>query len=213
MPETVALIDYGAGNLPSVHRALDVAARAAQLSIHVAETSRPEGVRNADRIVIPGVGHFRDCAKGIAARSGLLEAIEERSRQDAQPTLGICVGMQLMATTGLEDGSTKGFGWVNGTVRSINSDGLPIPHMGWNSISIERPHPVVTGLKPNAHAYFVHSFAMEVEDASDCVATTHYGESITAIIANESCVGTQFHPEKSQATGLKLIENWLTWKP
>ncbi|MDE0780374.1 MAG: imidazole glycerol phosphate synthase subunit HisH, partial [Alphaproteobacteria bacterium] len=180
-------------------------------------TSDPEVVANADRVVLPGVGAFRDCREGLEAKDGLLDALEESVRQKCRPFLGICVGMQLMATTGLEYGKTAGFGWIPGEVVSVvpRDNSLKIPHMGWNELDLpDDPHPLLSGLgSGRPHAYFVHSFQLKAENSRDVLATVEYGGAITAAVGQDNMVGTQFHPEKSQAVGLALISAFLRWAP
>lgn len=215
--ETVAIIDYGSGNLRSAAKAFERSAREAELDRDIRVTDDPGIVAAADRVVLPGVGAFRDCRDGLAARAGLLEALHEAVRVRAQPFLGICVGMQLMATRGLEHGETDGFGWIPGEVRAIapNDMALKIPHMGWNELIVPAdPHPLLADLGgPHPHAYFVHSYQLVAENPGDVLATVEYGGTITAAVGRENMIGTQFHPEKSQATGLALISAFLRWSP
>jgi glutamine amidotransferase len=209
---TVAVIDYGSGNL---HSAAKTVERAAAGSERVAITSDPDEVRRADRIVLPGQGAFADCKAGLDAIPGLTEAIVEAVEQRARPIFGICVGMQLMADVGLELGSTAGFGWIAGRVARIEvkDPAIKMPHMGWNELALRREHPVFAGIAPGAHAYFCHSFHMECDDPADLLATTDYGTTVTAAVARANRVATQFHPEKSQALGLALLANFLKWRP
>ena len=209
---TVALIDYGSGNLASAAKAL---ARAADGKHDILTTSDPQIVLDAERVVLPGVGAFADCMKGLSAMPGMVEALREKVLKDGAPFLGICVGMQLLATVGVEFGRHAGLGWIAGEVVKITPSDpkLKIPHMGWNELKIERKHPLLEGISPGAHAYFVHSYQLVPALPEDLVATTDYGGSLTAMVANENIAGTQFHPEKSQATGLKLLANFLSWKP
>ncbi len=213
----IAIIDYGSGNLRSAAKAFERAASEAEISAQVLVTSNPEDVLDADRILLPGVGAFADCLAGVTGITGMMAALTEVVIQDARPFLGICVGMQLMATRGLEHGTHPGFDWIKGEVKLIEpSDAsLKIPHMGWNTIQIERPHPVFEGLGTGDldHAYFVHSYHFEPDNADALIATTNYGTPVTAAIGRDNLVGTQFHPEKSQATGLRLISNFLKWSP
>jgi imidazole glycerol-phosphate synthase subunit HisH len=199
---SVALIDYGAGNLRSVHNALN-AAGAARVEV----TADPEVVLRADRIVLPGVGAYGACAAGLRAIPGMVEALDQRVRRDAVPFLGVCVGMQLMADRGEEMGSHAGLGWIAGTVRALPaSPQLRVPHMGWNDVVPTHPHPLI---EPG-EAYFLHSFAF---DGDDVLATTDHGGPVTAAIGRDTCLGVQFHPEKSQRYGLALIERFLAWRP
>jgi glutamine amidotransferase len=209
----IALIDYGSGNLASAAKAL---ARAAGPSgPDIVTTADPEVVRGAERIVLPGVGAFADCMRGLSAVPGMVDVLRERVLKQGAPFLGICVGMQLLATVGREFGDHAGFGWIAGEVVKITPDdpSLKIPHMGWNELKILRKHAVLDGIPDGANVYFVHSFQMKPALPEDLLATTDYGGPITAVIGNENIVGTQFHPEKSQAHGLKLLENFLRWKP
>lgn len=199
---SVALIDYGAGNLQSVHNALKAAGAAA---IHV--TADPEVVLRADRVVLPGVGAYGACAAGLRAIPGMVEALEQRVRRDAAPFLGVCVGMQLMADRGEEMGVHDGLGWIAGTVRALPaSPRLRVPHMGWNDVVPAAAHPLI---EPG-EAYFLHSFAF---DGDDVLATTDHGGPVTAAIGRDNYLGVQFHPEKSQRYGLALIERFLAWRP
>jgi len=213
---TVAIIDYGSGNLRSAAKAFERAAGEVGRQQPVLVTSDPERVREADRVVLPGVGAFGDCRRGLFAVDGMVEALTERVVEQGHPFLGICVGMQLMASLGLEHGRHPGLGWIAGTVVALQprEPSLKIPHMGWNDLAITRSdHPVMAGIADGAHAYFVHSFHF-VPDMAGCVlATTDYGQTVTAAVGRDNMVGTQFHPEKSQETGLRLIGNFLTWSP
>jgi len=209
---TVALIDYGSGNLASAAKAL---ARAANGKSEIVTTADPEVVKDAERVVLPGVGAFADCMKGLSAVPGMVEALREKVLKEGAPFLGICVGMQLMATVGVEFGRHAGLGWIAGEVVKIAPDdpNLKIPHMGWNELNILTKHPLLKGIETGAHAYFVHSFELKAALPEDLIATTDYGGPLTAMVGNENIAGTQFHPEKSQATGLKLLENFLSWRP
>ncbi len=210
----IALIDYGSGNVHSAARALALAADAAGGRHEVVLTADPDLVIRADRIVLPGVGHFGDCRAAIEARSGLLDAMDEAVNGDSTPFLGICVGMQLMADFGLEDGEHRGFGWIHGRVEPLPQIAdARIPHMGWNEIEPRGGHPVLAGLSPDAHAYFVHSYRYVPEDEGAIVAVSHHGVPFAAAIASETKIGTQFHPEKSQAVGLAILTNFLRWAP
>ena len=215
---SVAIIDYGSGNLHSARKAFERAAREAGLSREVRVTARPEEVLGADHVVLPGVGAFADCRRGLDGVSGMVEALDEAVRQKGKPFLGICVGAQLMATRGLEHEVVAGLNWIAGDVAPIKprDSGLKIPHMGGNTLDLRGSHPLLEGVKtgPNGlHAYFVHSFQLYADDAGDVVATADYGGPVTAIIARGNIAGTQFHPEKSQTLGLKLIANFLKWRP
>ncbi|MCK0070201.1 imidazole glycerol phosphate synthase subunit HisH [Kordiimonas laminariae] len=218
MSETAAIIDYGSGNLRSAEKALARAAKEAGLNTNVIVTDSPEAVLKADRIILPGVGAFADCRRGLLAIDGLKDAIREQVRENGKPFLGICVGMQLMAEEGHEHGIHKGMGWVNGTVKPMQptDTNLKIPHMGWNEVSVTeagKAHPVASVLNADDHAYFVHSFHMELADENALLATTQYGGQVTAIVGKDNMIGTQFHPEKSQTVGLKFLKAFLEWQP
>ena len=214
---TIALIDYGSGNLRSAAKAFERVVRELGRSDAVAVTADPDVVAKADRVVLPGVGAFADCRAGIAAIDGMMAALDEAVIVRAQPFLGICVGMQLMATTGFEFGETPGLGWIPGAVKALDpaDKTLKIPHMGWNELFWVgyREHPVLKDLANGQHAYFVHSYQFVPETAEHLLAVTDYGGPVTAAVGRDNLVGTQFHPEKSQAVGLKLIENFLKWTP
>jgi glutamine amidotransferase len=215
---SVAIIDYGSGNLHSAAKAFERAAREAGIAEAIAVTSDPDAVRRADRVVLPGVGAFADCRRGLDAVSGMVDALDESVRARGRPFFGICVGMQLMAARGLEHETSEGLGWIRGDVKALQPDdpSLKIPHMGWNTLDRQRDHAVLEGIATGPeglHAYFVHSYALQAEDGDDVVAVSPYGGPVTAVVAKENLVGTQFHPEKSQALGLKLIANFLRWRP
>jgi imidazole glycerol-phosphate synthase subunit HisH len=208
-----ALIDYGSGNLASAAKAL---ARAAAGTGHeIVTTADPEIVRNAERIVLPGVGAFADCMRGLSAVPGMIEALREKVLKQGAPFLGICVGMQLLATVGREFGDHAGLGWIAGEVVKItpNDATLKIPHMGWNELNILRSHALLDGIAGGANVYFVHSFQLKPALEDNLLATTDYGGPLTAMVGNENIAGTQFHPEKSHAAGIRLLENFLCWKP
>ena len=209
----VAVVDYGSGNLASASRALAAAADRAGIAAEVQVTADPDAVARADRVVLPGQGAFADCAQGLAAVPGMRDAIE-RSADAGRPFLGICVGMQLMAERGLEHGATPGFGWVSGEVAAMDPPGLRLPQMGWNALDFaEGAHPLLDGLQPGDHAYFVHSYALRGGDAGDLVATAEYGGAVPALVARGNRAGTQFHVEKSQEVGLRILGNFLRWAP
>jgi glutamine amidotransferase len=215
---TVAIVDYGSGNLHSAAKAFERAARESGRDQSILVTSDPDAVRRADRIVLPGVGAFADCRRGLDAVEGMIEAIEESVRRKGRPFLGICVGMQLMAERGREYRVTEGLGWIAGEVDRIapKDPGLKIPHMGWNTLSPLQPHPLLEGIAvgpQGLHGYFVHSYHLDVADRHDLVAEADYGGPVTAIVARDTYAGTQFHPEKSQRLGLALIANFLQWAP
>lgn len=210
----VALIDYGSGNLHSAERALRKATLAGKKTREIRVTSSPEAIANADRIILPGVGHFADCAMNLRAVNGLVDALEEAVIKRGVPFFGICVGQQLLATRGLEDGETPGLDWIPGDVDRIQpGQGLRIPHMGWNELKIERRHPVLEGLGAEPHVYFTHSYAYRSASDDHVAATTDYGEKLIAAVARDNLFATQFHPEKSQSVGLKLLENFILWDP
>lgn len=215
--ETVAIIDYGSGNLRSAAKAFERSAREAGLAREIVVTQDADVVAGADRVVLPGVGAFRDCREGLAARDGMLDALHMAVRTRAQPFLGICVGMQLMATRGLEHGETPGFDWIPGDVVPIapSDPGLKIPHMGWNELDITaRNHPLLSAFADQSpHAYFVHSYHLAASNPGDVLARVDYGGAITAAVGHDNMIGTQFHPEKSQQTGLALIHAFLRWAP
>mgnify|MGYP000998474965 FL=1 len=211
---TTALVDYDSGNLHSAQKAFErMAAEVGAGPIIV--TSDPDVVARADRIVLPGDGAFPHCRAELFARTGLAEAIAEAVTARARPFFGICVGMQMMATTGHEYEPTAGFGWVAGDICKINpsDSALKVPHMGWNDLVIDHPHPVLEGITTGDHAYFVHSYAMTVADPAHRLAHVDYGGDITAMIGRDTMIGTQFHPEKSQTAGLRMIGNFLRWAP
>jgi glutamine amidotransferase len=214
----VAIIDYGSGNLRSATKAFERAAREAGISAEIDLTDKPERVASADRVVLPGVGAYADCRRGLAAVDGMEQALTEAVEQAGRPFLGICVGMQLMSSRGLEKTITHGFGWIPGDVVEMTpSDAsLKIPQIGWNTLKLKREHPLFDGIRvgeTGLHAYFVHSYHLAAENADDVVAEADYGGPVTAFVANGNKAGSQFHPEKSQALGLALISNFLRWKP
>ena len=215
---SVAIVDYGSGNLHSAAKAFERAARDDGASQPIVVTNDPAALRNADRVVLPGVGAFADCRRGLDQVSGMVEALNEAVRQHGKPFLGICVGMQLMAERGREYAITDGLGWIAGEVCRISPDdpALKIPHMGWNTLDAHRPHPLLDGIPlgpAGLHAYFVHSYHLRVDDPADLVAESDYGGPVTALVGRDNYAGTQFHPEKSQKLGLALIANFLKWKP
>ncbi len=210
----IALIDYGSGNLHSAARALRVASDNARKTREIRITADPSAIALADRIVLPGVGHFADCASNLRARDGLVEALEDAVMKRGVPFFGICVGQQLLATRGLEDGETPGLGWVPGDIDRITPDGgLVVPHMGWNSLALAQDHPVLAGLGEDPHVYFTHSYAYRNPAPQDIAATTEYGETIIAAVARDNIFATQFHPEKSQRVGLQILSNFVLWNP
>lgn len=215
---TAAIIDYGSGNLHSAAKAFECAARGIEGLQRIVVTRDPDVVFRADRVVLPGVGAFADCRRGLDALDGMVQALTEVVRDKARPFLGICVGMQLMATRGREHVTTGGLDWIAGDVEKISprDESLKIPHMGWNTLDPAREHPVLEGLPlgpKGRHAYFVHSYHLNAADESDVLARADYGGPVTAIVGKDTAIGTQFHPEKSQRFGLALIANFLKWKP
>ena len=213
---SVVIIDYGSGNLRSAAKAFEAANNHGDLNFRIEVTNDPDRLRKADRVVLPGVGAFADCKAGLDAIDGMHDALDEVVLKGAKPFLGICVGMQLIAERGLEHGETKGLGWIGGDVVALepSDKSLKIPHMGWNDLNIAAvDHPLFQGLKPGSHAYFVHSYHFVASNPNHVLATVDYGGPVTAAIGRDTIVGTQFHPEKSQATGLAFIENFLKWKP
>jgi len=211
----ITIIDYGSGNLRSAAKAFERSASEAGLKTQVVVTDDPSVVAKADRIVLPGVGAFKDCREGLMALDGMSDALEEAVIKRAVPFFGICVGMQLMSTRSLEYGETAGFDWIAGDVSPINPSDktLKIPHMGWNELNIEGDHELLNGLKNGDHVYFVHSYQVALKNSKQLLASVDYAGSITAMIGRDNMIGTQFHPEKSQEAGLRLISNFLQWKP
>jgi glutamine amidotransferase len=217
-PAPVALIDYGSGNLHSAGKALERAARESGTNKTVLVTADPDVVRRADRIVLPGVGAYADCRRGLDAVPGMVEALTEAVLERGHPFLGICVGLQLLASRGLEHGVTEGLGWIEGDVVKIapSDPALKIPHMGWNSLNLVRPHPLFEGIATGADgldAYYVHSYHLKAANPAEVIATSDYGSTITAVVGRDNIAGTQFHPEKSQRLGLALLANFLKWMP
>ncbi|ORE93737.1 imidazole glycerol phosphate synthase subunit HisH [Stappia sp. 22II-S9-Z10] len=215
---SVVIVDYGSGNLRSAEKAVARAAHEAGLSSAVTVTADPARVAKADHIILPGVGAFADCMMGLSATHGMVEAILDAVTDRGVPLLGVCVGMQLMATRGLEYTVTAGLNLIPGDVKVIEptDPALKVPHMGWNTLDVARPHPVLEGIPTGtdgAHAYFVHSYALAPADPDHLIATSEHGGSIAAIVGRDNIVGTQFHPEKSQEFGLALIANFLKWRP
>ncbi|MBB4232454.1 imidazole glycerol phosphate synthase subunit HisH [Rhizobium mongolense] len=214
----VAIIDYGSGNLRSATKAFERAAREAGIDAHIDLTDKAENVASADRVVLPGVGAYADCRHGLDAVPGMTEALIEAVERKAKPFLGICVGMQLMSSRGLEKTVTEGFGWIPGDVVEMTPDDpdLKIPQIGWNTLDLRHPHPLFEGIPTGPdglHAYFVHSYYLAAGNAGDVIATTEYGGAMTAFVGRDNMAGSQFHPEKSQKLGLALITNFLRWKP
>lgn len=219
---SVAIIDYGSGNLRSAAKAFERAARESGFKGEIVVTAEADRVAAADRVVLPGVGAFADCRRGLGAVPGMIEALTEAVMSKGRPFLGICVGMQLLAERGLEHGETAGLGWLQGNVVALTPEGnespggtgYRVPHMGWNELNILAPrHPVFAGIANGGHAYFVHSYHMQCHNPGHVMATVSYGQTVTALVGRDNIVGTQFHPEKSQALGLRFISNFLDWKP
>ena len=210
-----AIIDYGSGNLRSAAKAFERAAADQGLPAKTVVTADPDTVAAADRIVLPGVGAFADCMAGVSAIDGMVQAMSEAVHSHGRPFFGICVGMQLLATVGREHGDHAGLGWLAGEVVALAPGaGRRVPHMGWQDLVIERPdHPVLDGVAPGDHVYFVHSYHFRPDDASMALAKVDYGDPLVAAVGRDTVVGTQFHPEKSQATGLRMIANFLRWTP
>ena len=216
--QRVVIIDYGSGNLHSAAKAFERAARESDANAEIVVTSSVAEVARADRIVLPGVGAYADCKRGLDAVPDLIPALEDAVRKKGRPFLGICVGMQLLSERGLEHGTSEGLGWIKGDVRAIEPQDatLKIPHMGWNTLSVATPHALLKDIAtgPNGlHAYFVHSYHLAAKDRRVVVAETDYGGPVTAMIADGNIAGTQFHPAKSQTLGLKLLANFLHWQP
>jgi len=210
------IIDYGSGNLRSCAKAFETGARAAGLEASaVALTSDPRDVAAATHIVLPGQGAFADCMRGLSSLKGMVDALTRAVIGEKKPFLGICVGLQLLATRGFEHGTHEGLGWIPGEVHRIEPGAahLKVPHMGWNELNIKRAHPVFEGVANGAHAYFVHSYHFVPSDAQALIATADYGVPLTAAAGRDNIAGTQFHPEKSQATGLRIVGNFLRWQP
>ena len=211
---SITIIDYGSGNLKSATKALETAANNININLEVVVTSDPKKIKESKKIIIPGQGSFRDCYLSINKIPGLIDALNESVLIKKKPIFGICVGMQLFAKIGYESQETKGFGWIDATVRKINNINktLKLPHMGWNQIEFKKDFTLFSGLKNKSHMYFVHSYEL-ITKQKDCIAaTTNYGNSITAAVIKENIFGTQFHPEKSQKNGLIILENFLKWK-
>lgn len=214
----VVIIDYGSGNLRSATKAFERAAREAGIDAEIELTDKAERVASADRVVLPGVGAYADCRRGLDAVSGMHEAVVEAVETRGRPFMGICVGMQLMSSRGLEKTVTSGFGWIKGDVVEMtpSDPNLKIPQIGWNTLDLYRAHPLFDGIKTGPdglHAYFVHSYHLAAADQADVIATTDYGGAMTAFVGRDNMVGAQFHPEKSQTLGLSLIANFLRWAP
>jgi glutamine amidotransferase len=210
---TVVLIDYGSGNLRSAEKAL--ARAAAERDRQVVVSAEPEVVAKAERLVLPGVGAFAHCMSLLHGKKGLVEAMTEAVKDRGVPFMGICVGMQLLGDRGLEFGVTPGLGWIAGDVRKLEpkDHSLKVPHMGWNALTKARPHPITAGLADGGHMYFTHSFILDAKDEADVIAWTDHGSRFVAAVARDNVAGMQFHPEKSQANGLRLLGDFLEWRP
>jgi len=215
---SLVIVDYGSGNLHSAHKAIEKAAGMSGFASEIVVSSEPEVIAGAERIVLPGVGAFADCKRGLGSVPGLLDALKLAVSEKGRPFLGICVGMQLMAQRGLEHETTEGLGWIEGEVAALTpaDPALKIPHMGWNTLDVAAAHPLLDGIptgKAGWHAYFVHSYAFRSVSPASLVATADYGGAVTAMVAKDNMAGTQFHPEKSQMLGLALLANFLKWRP
>ena len=212
----VVIVDYGSGNLRSAAKAFERAAKDSGIAADIAVSAEAASLRQASHIVLPGVGAFADCKRGLEALPGMIEALNQAVLIDGRPFFGICVGMQLMAELGHEHGEHKGLGWIKGSVEPLEPSDrtLKVPHMGWNDLMFANgAHPLLAGVEPGRHAYFVHSYHLRCADARNVLATVEYGGTVTAVTGRDNIVGTQFHPEKSQDTGLTLIANFLRWRP
>ena len=211
---SIAIIDYGSGNLRSAAKALEVANKNLNVNSKIVITSDPEVIKKSNKIILPGQGSFRDCYLGIKKINGLVDTLNDFVLVQKKPIFGICVGMQLFAKIGYESEETKGFGWINGVVKKINNLGktLKLPHMGWNQIEFKKDFLLFSGIENKSHMYFVHSYEFLTKQKNCIVATTNYGNSIIVAVAKDNIFGTQFHPEKSQKNGLKLLENFLKWE-
>ncbi|AVX02820.1 imidazole glycerol phosphate synthase subunit HisH [Maritalea myrionectae] len=214
MSEKIIIVDYGAGNLKSAHKAVERAATTANGSFDVRVSDKVEDVKSADRVILPGVGAFADCRNALFGLDGMVDALEDHANKKMKPFLGICVGMQLLASKGLEKQVTEGLGWIPGTVEILtpNDPTLKVPHMGWNNLDLLRPHPVFDHMAGHPHAYFVHSYHYLADNPDHVIATFNYDGPHVAAIGRDNIVASQFHPEKSQAVGLTMIENFLNWK-
>ena len=214
----IAVIDPGSGNLASVRRALERVAREAALAADIVVTTDAAELRDADRIILPGQGAFASCRRGLDALEGMTEALQEQVIDGGKPFLGICVGMQLMAERGLEHGVTPGLGWIAGEIapmdpRDESGAALPLPQMGWNALHRDAPHPLLDGVAEGGHAYFVHSYALSGGDRRQLLASTDYGSAVVAMVGRDNIAGTQFHAEKSGQVGLRILSNFLGWRP
>lgn len=211
----VGIIDYGSGNIRSVFKSFEKAASLVSSKVKIKVINNCEEIKELEKIVLPGVGAFADCMKGLKNKPGLLGAIKRKVLEDKKPFLGICVGMQLLANSSSEYGHTEGLSWIDGDVNSIKitQKNIKIPHMGWNSILFETDHPVLKNIKKDEDFYFVHSYKFNVKNNDFVLAKTNYGSDITAIVIKDNILGTQFHPEKSQVAGIQFIKNFIEWSP
>ena len=211
---SIAIIDYGSGNLRSAAKALEVANKSVNTNLKIVITSDPDVIKKANKVILPGQGSFRDCYLGIKKINGLVDTLNNFVLVQKKPIFGICVGMQLFAKIGYETEETKGFGWIDGVVKKINNINktLKLPHMGWNQIEFKKDFLLFSGIENKSHMYFVHSYEFLTKQKNCIVATTNYGNSIIVSVAKDNIFGTQFHPEKSQKNGLKLLENFLKWE-
>lgn len=211
---SIAIIDYGSGNLRSAAKALEVANKSVNTNSKIVITSDPDVIKKANKVILPGQGSFRDCYLGIKKINDLVDTLNDFVLVQKKPIFGICVGMQLFAKIGYESGETKGFGWIDGVVKKINNINktLKLPHMGWNQIEFKKDFLLFSGIENKSHMYFVHSYEFLTKEKNCIVATTNYGNSIIVAVAKDNIFGTQFHPEKSQKNGLKLLENFIKWE-
>ena len=215
MTEKIVIIDYGSGNLRSASKALEHVVDKFSVSKAVVVTNDPDVVIKADRILLPGVGAFEDCKNGLVALDGMIDALTEAIKKRGRPFLGVCVGMQLLAEEGQENGSHVGLGWIPGRVIGLKTHdkSLKVPHMGWNELKVVSTHPILNGIPNDGHVYFVHSYQMQCTDLKNIIAKTDYGSEISAVVGLDNIVGTQFHPEKSQKNGLHILHNFIHWYP
>ena len=209
----LAVIDYGSGNLKSVSQALQRAAQTSGFDEEILVTSNPADLYSAERLVLPGVGAFADCMAGLEKIPGIRTALEDTVVKEGKPFLGICVGMQLMANTGFENGRQQGLSWIEGEVTALPRGAWKVPHMGWNELTIVKSHPVFENIPVQTDFYFVHSYRFECNNSEDCLATTDYGVRICSVVGRDNILGVQFHPEKSQLQGLRFLINFLKWRP
>ena len=209
----IKIVDYGTGNLKSVFKALEVAAEKISKKINIKISNKPKDILDSDKIILPGQGSYRQCAIGVKNTPGLWDSLNEFVLVKKKPIFGICVGMQLFSEQGYEEQVTEGFGWIKGSVKKIkiNNKDLKLPHMGWNEVNVVKKNDLFLDIKNLSHFYFVHSFAFEAKDENDVICTTDYEKPVVAGVLKKNIFGTQFHPEKSQTTGIKLLSNFLNW--